>query len=193
MQRAPTAAGQMLLALDRYLGPSHELVLVGDLARDDTKDAIAAVHRRYLPRAVIAARDSKSVDRRLALAASRRALRRQRIARRPAGAVRLPELRLPGAGRGSGGNRIAARCSQSQSRVGIAHQCLHGRRNNGGQCPPYLSVGFVASLADDQHQKNRQHLNRRRHSWSRTWLHDAATTSRRVKSDPLRCSPASNW
>ncbi len=59
MQRAPTAAGQMLLALDRYLGPAHELVLVGDLARDDTKQAIAAVHRRYLPRAVVAARDSK--------------------------------------------------------------------------------------------------------------------------------------
>ena len=30
MERAPTAAGQMLLALDFYLGPTHELVLVGD-------------------------------------------------------------------------------------------------------------------------------------------------------------------
>ena len=56
------AAGQMLLALDRYLGPSHELVLVGDLSRDDTKEAIAAVQSRYLPRAVIAARDSASPD-----------------------------------------------------------------------------------------------------------------------------------
>ena len=37
MQRAPMAAGQMLLALDRYLGPSNELVLVGDMARDDMK------------------------------------------------------------------------------------------------------------------------------------------------------------
>ena len=33
MERAPMAAGQMLLALDRYLGPSHELVLVGDCER----------------------------------------------------------------------------------------------------------------------------------------------------------------
>jgi uncharacterized protein YyaL (SSP411 family) len=62
MQRAPTAAGQMLLALDRYLGQAHELVLVGDMARDDTKDAIAAIHRRYLPRSVLAARDAKSAD-----------------------------------------------------------------------------------------------------------------------------------
>jgi hypothetical protein len=59
LQRAPMAAGQMLLALDRYLGPSHELVLVGDLAGDDTKQAISGVHRRYLPRSVVAARDSK--------------------------------------------------------------------------------------------------------------------------------------
>jgi hypothetical protein len=56
------AAGQMLLALDHYLGPAHELVLVGDMSRGDTKDAIAAIHRRYLPRSVLAARDSKSTD-----------------------------------------------------------------------------------------------------------------------------------
>jgi uncharacterized protein len=62
LQRAPMAAGQMLLALDRHLGPSHELVLIGDMSRDDTKQAIAALQRRYLPRAVIAARDSSSSD-----------------------------------------------------------------------------------------------------------------------------------
>jgi uncharacterized protein YyaL (SSP411 family) len=62
MQRAPMAAAQSLLALDFYLGPSHELVLVGDLSRDDTKAAIATVHRRYLPRSVFAVRDSKPSD-----------------------------------------------------------------------------------------------------------------------------------
>jgi uncharacterized protein YyaL (SSP411 family) len=62
MQRAPMAAGQMLLALDRRLGPAYEMVIVGDMSRDDTKAAIAAVQRRYLPRSVIAARDSKSSD-----------------------------------------------------------------------------------------------------------------------------------
>jgi uncharacterized protein YyaL (SSP411 family) len=62
LQRAPMAAGQSLLALDRYLGPSHELVLVGDLSRDDTKNAIAAIHRRYVPRSVFAVRDSKPSD-----------------------------------------------------------------------------------------------------------------------------------
>jgi uncharacterized protein YyaL (SSP411 family) len=62
MQRAPMAAGQMLLALDRFLGPANEFVLVGDLARDATKRAIAAVHRCYLPRTVIAARETHSAD-----------------------------------------------------------------------------------------------------------------------------------
>jgi uncharacterized protein YyaL (SSP411 family) len=62
LQRAPMAAGQSLLALDRYLGPCHELVLVGELARDDTKDAIAAIHRRYLPQSMFAVRDSKLGD-----------------------------------------------------------------------------------------------------------------------------------
>jgi uncharacterized protein YyaL (SSP411 family) len=62
MQRAPMAAAQMLIALDRYLGPANELVLVGDIARDDTKQALAAIHRRYLPRSVRAARDTASAD-----------------------------------------------------------------------------------------------------------------------------------
>lgn len=62
LERAPMAAGQMLLALDLYLGPAHELVVVGDHSHDDTKQAIAAVQSRYLPRAVMAARDSASSD-----------------------------------------------------------------------------------------------------------------------------------
>jgi uncharacterized protein len=62
MERVPMAAGQMLLGLDRFVGPSYELVLVGDMARDDVKSAIAIVHRQFLPRAVFAARDSASTD-----------------------------------------------------------------------------------------------------------------------------------
>jgi uncharacterized protein YyaL (SSP411 family) len=49
----------MLMALDRYLGPANELVLIGDLSRDDTKDSLSEIHRRYLPRSVLAARNAK--------------------------------------------------------------------------------------------------------------------------------------
>jgi uncharacterized protein YyaL (SSP411 family) len=56
------AAGQMLLTLDLYLGPANELVLVGDMSREDTKSALGAIHQRYLPRTVFAARDTSSAD-----------------------------------------------------------------------------------------------------------------------------------
>jgi uncharacterized protein len=56
MERAPMAAGQMLLALDRYLGPSHELVLVGNATNADVNAARAEIGASYLPRAVVAAR-----------------------------------------------------------------------------------------------------------------------------------------
>jgi uncharacterized protein YyaL (SSP411 family) len=62
LQRAPTAAGQMLIALDRYLGPSHELVLVGDFAGQESLDAIGLIQQRYLPRSVLAIRSSKPDD-----------------------------------------------------------------------------------------------------------------------------------
>jgi uncharacterized protein YyaL (SSP411 family) len=58
MQRAPMAAGQMLLALDRYLGPSQELVLVGDAEK--AAGVLAAIEQRYLPRVVFARRGGKA-------------------------------------------------------------------------------------------------------------------------------------
>ena len=54
MERAPMAAGQMLLALDRFLGPSHELVLVG--SPGNVESVLAAIEKRYLPRSVFARR-----------------------------------------------------------------------------------------------------------------------------------------
>jgi hypothetical protein len=64
MRQAPMAAGQMLLALDRYLGPAHELTLVGELGRDDVASASAIIMQHYLPRSVIAIRlrDPKFAD-----------------------------------------------------------------------------------------------------------------------------------
>ncbi|TWT88490.1 Glycosyl Hydrolase Family 88 [Pseudobythopirellula maris] len=54
MQRAPRAMGNMLAALDRQLGPSRELVLVG--GGDDAKKIAGEIRRRYLPRCVLAMR-----------------------------------------------------------------------------------------------------------------------------------------
>ncbi|MEM6656138.1 MAG: thioredoxin domain-containing protein, partial [Planctomycetota bacterium] len=51
MHRAPMAMGQMLIALDLWLGPTPELVLSGD-----DGSAAKAIHRRFLPRRVLASR-----------------------------------------------------------------------------------------------------------------------------------------
>ena len=124
MERAPMAAGQMLLALDRYLGPAHELVLVGDFARDDTKAALAAIHRRYLPRSVLAARDSKPTIRRRSVRRHLDELFAGKTS--PDGQPVLyvcQNFACQAAGRWPRGNRIAAR----RDFVG---GCLHSRRRS---------------------------------------------------------------
>jgi hypothetical protein len=56
LERAPMAAGQMLLVLDHYLGPAHELAIVGSAGNSDAQAALSATLSRYLPRTVIASR-----------------------------------------------------------------------------------------------------------------------------------------
>ena len=58
MERSPTAAGQMLIALDRFLGPMPEIVVLGNPAGKETQEAISTLHRCYIPSRVVACRDS---------------------------------------------------------------------------------------------------------------------------------------
>ena len=59
MQQAPTAMGQMLLALDLQLGPTYELVLAGDPIRATVTKSLAEVRRQFLPNKVLAGADGK--------------------------------------------------------------------------------------------------------------------------------------
>jgi uncharacterized protein YyaL (SSP411 family) len=52
----PTAAGQMLVALDFYLGPVQEFAIVGDPAAEETKRVLRAIRRGFRPNAVVALR-----------------------------------------------------------------------------------------------------------------------------------------
>ncbi|MDZ4818586.1 MAG: thioredoxin domain-containing protein [Planctomycetota bacterium] len=61
MQRYPSAAGQMLLALDMYLGPTFELVLLADRSEKSTQTILAELHRRFIPNKVVALRDGTQV------------------------------------------------------------------------------------------------------------------------------------
>jgi len=60
MERAPTQAASLLLALDFYLGPVLEIVVVGREDALDTRGLLEAVRRRFLPRRVVAWIDPKS-------------------------------------------------------------------------------------------------------------------------------------
>jgi hypothetical protein len=54
MERSPLAAGQMLLALDFYLGPVQEFVVIGDPAREETQRVLRAIFAGFRPNKVVA-------------------------------------------------------------------------------------------------------------------------------------------
>jgi hypothetical protein len=56
LQQSPTASSQMLLALDIYLGPTPEIVIVADPAASETATLLADLRRRYWPNKVVALR-----------------------------------------------------------------------------------------------------------------------------------------
>ena len=56
MERAPTASGQMLLALDMFLGPTPEIVVVGNGDHADTAAALRELRHRFIPNKVVAGR-----------------------------------------------------------------------------------------------------------------------------------------
>lgn len=62
MQDSPPAVGQLLLALDLYLGPFHELVVIGDSRQPEVAAALRDLSTRFLPRSVVACRPPGSVN-----------------------------------------------------------------------------------------------------------------------------------
>jgi uncharacterized protein YyaL (SSP411 family) len=56
MERAPTAAGQLLIALDMWLGPIQELVLMGGANESANEELITSLRRAYMPNVVLAYR-----------------------------------------------------------------------------------------------------------------------------------------
>ncbi|HEY2827807.1 MAG TPA: thioredoxin domain-containing protein [Pirellulales bacterium] len=60
LERAPTAAGQMLLALDMFLGPTWEIVLLGDRDATNTSAVLGDLRRRFIPNRVVVLRSPKA-------------------------------------------------------------------------------------------------------------------------------------
>src|SRR5207248_210337 len=59
MAERPTGCGQMLVALDFYLGPVQEFAVIGDPAHEETKRALRAIRGQFLPKKVVALRTSR--------------------------------------------------------------------------------------------------------------------------------------
>jgi uncharacterized protein YyaL (SSP411 family) len=62
MRQAPAAAGQMLSALDMYLGPTPEIVILGDPQSSDTAESLRALAHRYIPNRVLACRKPDTIN-----------------------------------------------------------------------------------------------------------------------------------
>jgi hypothetical protein len=60
MAQHPAAAGQMLIALDFYLGPSQEVAIIGQLNSRETNLAVTAIRQAFRPRQVVAFHDPTS-------------------------------------------------------------------------------------------------------------------------------------
>ncbi len=53
MAEMPAAAGQMLIALDFYLGPVAEIVVAGDMGNDEMQRALHLLRRDFRPHQVL--------------------------------------------------------------------------------------------------------------------------------------------
>ena len=63
VDRAMAQSCKMLLALDLWLGPTHEIALLGDAAAADMQTVLADLRRRFLPRKLVAQRPGTSAHR----------------------------------------------------------------------------------------------------------------------------------
>jgi hypothetical protein len=60
MNTHPTAVGQMLIALDFYLGPVQEFAIVGDPKAEETQRVMRAIRSGFRPNKVVAMKDLKA-------------------------------------------------------------------------------------------------------------------------------------
>jgi uncharacterized protein YyaL (SSP411 family) len=60
MAELPLAAGQMLVALDFWLGPVEEFGVVADRSNPDRAEALRLIARPFRPRKVVALRDTQA-------------------------------------------------------------------------------------------------------------------------------------
>ena len=61
----PSAYTQFLAALEFMIGPSHQIVITGDLKRETARAMVHAVHRAFLPNKVLLSRRNAEPEARM--------------------------------------------------------------------------------------------------------------------------------
>ena len=61
LEQSATAMGQMLLALDMHIGPTPEIVVVGESDDSETATVLDALRRRFVPNRVLAFRSADKI------------------------------------------------------------------------------------------------------------------------------------
>ena len=111
MQRAPAAAGQMLIALDLWLGPLHEIVIVGGVHDLPVRETLSDLNRRSCRAASWPVRHEQQ----LAPHASLHPLFSGNSLGRDTDCLRLPARHLPTSGqRPSAGQPCGRSCSSEK-------------------------------------------------------------------------------
>lgn len=67
MERAPTATGQLLIALDMHVGPTPQIVVIGSPDDADTAETMNNLWQRFIPNRVLAGSDPNQKSRPAAL------------------------------------------------------------------------------------------------------------------------------
>lgn len=62
LENSPMAGGQMLLALDFYLGPVQEFAVVGDPQKEETRQVLRLLRQGFRPNKVVALKTSSVMD-----------------------------------------------------------------------------------------------------------------------------------
>ena len=63
MERMPRATGQMLIALDMFVGPTHEIVVIADQEDPDWVDLLSDLRRHFIPNHILACRPRGGTNR----------------------------------------------------------------------------------------------------------------------------------
>jgi uncharacterized protein len=78
MAELPSAAGQMLIALDFYVGPVQEFAIIGESKADEARRVLRAIHESFRPNKVLALKEpqdhSKEIENLIPLLANKKPL-----------------------------------------------------------------------------------------------------------------------